>query len=176
MNHYKQKYNFTFKSGGKNIRCHLVTEDVTETKRCNPLKTSQLISGLKLGQFKVLLGTLAQFHAVGIAWTLGSKDDSLLDLFPFLHKTDSDDVMKRQQHLNNYQRLLELHYDTDSRQVHLFKVSTKNKGGMNKFDATYSFPISWLFTNRFRDTIDMKVTKENGNERNFEKNLAIFCK
>ena len=135
MNHYKQKYNFTFKSGGKNIRCHLVTEDVTETKRCNPLKTSQLISGLKLGQFKVLLGTLAQFHAVGIAWTLGSKDDSLLDLFPFLHKTDSDDVMKRQQHLNNYQRLLELHYDTDSRQVHLFKVSTKDYGGMNKFDA-----------------------------------------
>ena len=115
----------TSKLGGKNIRCHLVTEDVTETKRCNPLKTSQLISGLKLGQFKVLLGTLAQFHAVGIAWTLGSKDDSLLDLFPFLHKTDSDDVMKRQQHLNNYQRLLELHYDTDSRQVHLFKVSSK---------------------------------------------------
>jgi len=45
-----------------------------------------------------------------------------LDLFPFLHKTDSDDVVKRQQHLNNYQRLLELHYDTDSRQVHLFKM------------------------------------------------------
>jgi len=108
--------------GGKMIRCHLVTEDVTETKRCNQLKSSQLISGLKLGQFKVLLGTLAQFHAVGIAWTLGSKDDSVLDLFPFLHKTDSDDVMKRQQHLNNYQRLLELHYDTDSRQVHLFKM------------------------------------------------------
>ena len=96
---------------------------MTETKRCNPLKTSQLISGLKLGQFKVLLGTLAQFHAVGIAWTLGSKDDSLLDLFPFLHKNaDAEDAEKRRQHLNNYERLLEHHYDTDSRQVHLFKV------------------------------------------------------
>ena len=71
----------------------------------------------------MLLGTLAQFHAVGIAWTLGSKDDSLLDLFPFLHKNDSEDnIIRWKEHLNNYQRLLEFYYDTDSRQVHLFKV------------------------------------------------------
>ena len=80
-----------------------------------------------MGQFKVLLGTLAQFHAVGIAWTLGSKDDSLLDLFPFLHKTDSEDnIIRCKEHLNNYQRLLELYYDTDSRQIHLFKVSKEH--------------------------------------------------
>ena len=72
---------------GKVVRCHLITEDVSETKRCTPVKGCRIISGLSLGQFKVLLGTLAQFHAVGIAWSLGTRDDSILDLFPFLHKT-----------------------------------------------------------------------------------------
>ena len=57
---------------GKAVRCHLVTEDVSETKRCTPVKSCRIINGLSLGQFKVLLGTLAQFHAVGIAWSLGT--------------------------------------------------------------------------------------------------------
>jgi hypothetical protein len=107
---------------GKVTRCHLVTEDVSETKRCTPLKLGRIIRGLSLGQFKVLLGTLAQFHAVGIAWSLGTKDDSMLDLFPFLHKTASpEEVKKRNGHLEMYSRLLELHFEPESRQRRLFK-------------------------------------------------------
>ena len=123
---------------GKVVRCHLITEDVSETKRknksfpfpeifsnwgkkfrqidiifiagCTPVKGSRITSGLSLGQFKVLLGTLAQFHAVGIAWSLGTRDDSILDLFPFLHKKAHTDQIEHQQtslqHLENYERLL----------------------------------------------------------------------
>ena len=68
-------------------------------------------AGLTLGQFKVLLGTLAQFHAVGIAWSLGTKDDSMLDLFPFLHRKLSHAEKKnRKLHLEMYGRLLEAVY------------------------------------------------------------------
>lgn len=49
-------YQDRLQNNGKILRCHLVTEDVTETKRCNPLKMNRIINGLKLGQFKVLLG------------------------------------------------------------------------------------------------------------------------
>ena len=35
--------------------------------------------------------------------------------------------------------------------------------------------LSWLFINRFRATRYMKV-KENDNNKNFEEDLAIFCK
>ena len=70
--------------GSKSVRYHMITEDVKETKRCIGLQSQTLTSGLNLGEFKVLLGTLAQFHAVGIAWSLNIKDGSLLDLYPFL--------------------------------------------------------------------------------------------
>jgi hypothetical protein len=33
---------------------------------------------MSLSQFKVFLGTLAQFHAVGISWNLAKRDDSAL--------------------------------------------------------------------------------------------------
>jgi len=112
--------------GGKVIRCHLVTEDVTETKRCNPLRIGRIIGGLNLGQFKVLLGTLAQFHAVGIAWSHALKDDSLLDSFPFLYCQNdsvSGQARQRQVHLDNYQRLLEHHYpQPDARPRRLFEL------------------------------------------------------
>ena len=56
------------------------------------------------------MGTLAQFHAVGIAWSLGTRDDSILDLFPFLHKKAHTAHIEHQQtslrHLENYERLL----------------------------------------------------------------------
>ena len=38
---------------GKNQRCHIVTEDVKETKRCTALHSQKIISGLNLGEFKV---------------------------------------------------------------------------------------------------------------------------
>jgi len=104
--------------GSKPVRCHLVTEDVAETKRCSPVAKQVLEAGLSLGQFKVLLGTLAQFHAVGIAWSLGTKDDSMLDLFPFLHT--KEDVKVRNAHLATYSRLLEAFYEPDSRERRLF--------------------------------------------------------
>ncbi len=107
-----------------NCRCHLVIEDLTETKRCSPLKTCRILSGLKLGQFKVLLGTLAQFHAVGIAYAI-STSDSLLDAFPFLHR--QDELIQAETHLNNYLRLLELHYRKDSREVRLFRMLLENR-------------------------------------------------
>ena len=74
-----------------------------------------------------MLGTLAQFHAVGIAWSLGGiKDGSLLDLFPFLAKTKSqadlqDEREKRRHHLESYAKLLELYFDEQSRERKLFK-------------------------------------------------------
>ena len=33
--------------------------------------------------------------------------------------------------------------------------------------------VTWLFTNRFSAT---RYMEENGNNKNFEKDLAIFCK
>lgn len=92
--------------GGKVVRCHLVTEDVSKTKRCVPLKNGQLISGMTLGQFKVLLGTLAQFHAVGIAWTVATRDEAILDLFPYLHCDQMGTVEKRQKHMESYRQLV----------------------------------------------------------------------
>ena len=84
--------------------------DIIFIAGCTPVKGSRITSGLSLGQFKVLLGTLAQFHAVGIAWSLGTRDDSILDLFPFLHKKAHTDQIEHQQtslrHLENYERLL----------------------------------------------------------------------
>lgn len=65
--------------------CYVVLEDVSKTKNCRNITESQKQDGLNLGQFKVFLGTLAQFHAAGIAWNLASKDESMLDLYPFLH-------------------------------------------------------------------------------------------
>ena len=121
---------------GKIVRCHLVTEDVTETKRCTPVKAFRIINGLSLGQFKVLLGTLAQFHAVGIAWSLGTRDDSLLDLFPFLHKTTGQEEIKRSHiHLENYGKLLSVYFDDSSRQRKLFKSL------LNKKDELFSDTI-----------------------------------
>ncbi len=43
---------------------------MTHAKRCSPLDFSSLESGLGLRETRVLLGTLAQFHAVGLAWKL----------------------------------------------------------------------------------------------------------
>lgn len=113
-------YHDRLQSSGRVLRCHLVTEDVSETKRCNPLKSGRLVGGLKLGQFKVLLGTLAQFHAVGIAYSISSSD-SILDTFPFLHK-ETEDKEERRGHLNNYLKLLQLYHSPNSRQVKLFQL------------------------------------------------------
>ena len=60
------------------VRCHLVVEDVSRTKRCSPLGNGRAERGMNLAQFKVFLGTLAQFHAVGIGWNDAKRDDSAL--------------------------------------------------------------------------------------------------
>ena len=39
--------------GGKNLRCHIITENVKETKRCTALQPRTVASGLNLGEFKV---------------------------------------------------------------------------------------------------------------------------
>ncbi len=68
--------------GGNNglSRCLLVLDDVTYSKRCSPPDFAALESGLRLRETRVLLATLAQFHAVGLAWKLGgrcgAKDES----------------------------------------------------------------------------------------------------
>ena len=68
------------------------------------------------------MGTLAQFHAVGIAWSLGIRDGSLLDLYSFLAKSEQNDERQRiRKHLESYGKILELYYDEDSRQRRLFR-------------------------------------------------------
>lgn len=45
-----------------------------------------------------------------------------MDLFPFLHKTkSSEQIAKSEVHLKNYERLLSLYYNSQSRQRRLFK-------------------------------------------------------
>ena len=66
----------------------LIVEDVTKTKHCSPIEFPQMLRGLSVGSFRVFLGTLAQLHAVGLAWN-GAKSD-YLDSFPFLHRPDPD--------------------------------------------------------------------------------------
>ena len=84
----------------------LAIEDVTKTKRCSPIEFSQMLRGLNLGSFRVFLGTLAQFHAVGLAWNI-SKSDSL-DSFPFLNRPDPDfsSIAERERLLIMYDKLL----------------------------------------------------------------------
>ena len=84
----------------------LIIEDVTKTKRCSPIEFSQMLRGLNVGSFRVFLGTLAQFHAVGLAWNI-SKNDSL-DSVPFLNRPDPDfsSIAERERLLIMYDKLL----------------------------------------------------------------------
>eukprot|EP00096_Caligus_rogercresseyi_P010719 TRINITY_DN3999_c0_g2_i1.p1 TRINITY_DN3999_c0_g2~~TRINITY_DN3999_c0_g2_i1.p1 ORF type:complete len:424 (-),score=95.11 TRINITY_DN3999_c0_g2_i1:646-1917(-) len=67
----------------------LVLEDLTKTKSCRSIQDSEVACGLDLTEFKLFLGTLAQFHAVGFAWSTSFGDDSLLDSHPYLHRSSS---------------------------------------------------------------------------------------
>ena len=95
--------------GGHVTRCHLVLEDVTQTKHCVPIDLAQLSGGLTVGQFRVFLGTLAQFHAVGIAWNASvAKEETIMDSFPFLNRADPDlsSMAERERLLIMYDKLL----------------------------------------------------------------------
>ena len=85
----------------------LAIEDVTHTKRCSPVEFSQMLRGLNLGSFRVFLGSLAQFHAVGLAWNI-SRSDALDDSFPFLSRPDPDlsSIAERERLLIMYDKLL----------------------------------------------------------------------
>ena len=83
-----------------------------------------------MGQFKVLLGTLAQFHAVGIAWSQGTRDDSMLDLFPFLARKPTPAEKKaRKMHLEMYGRLLEANYKDPNHRKRVLYSELMNKSG-----------------------------------------------
>jgi hypothetical protein len=93
---------------GHVTRCHLVIEDVTKTKHCSLIEMPQMEGGLSIAQFRVFLGTLAQFHAVGLAWNIATKDDSIMDSFPFLNSPDPDlsSIAERERLLIMYDKLL----------------------------------------------------------------------
>lgn len=115
--------------GGRVTRCHLVLEDISQTKRCSPIENLQWQQGLTMGQFKVFLGTLAQFHAVGVAWNLATKDDSTLDNYPFLHYDHINSISpaERERLFRMYERLLKWKesQNTHKSQKHSFKRRLK---------------------------------------------------
>ncbi len=52
-------------------------EDVKHTKRCLSAEFSSLEGGLTLREMRVLLASMAQLHAVGLAWRLAKINTSI---------------------------------------------------------------------------------------------------
>lgn len=64
---------------------------------------------MDLTHLNLILSTLAQFHAVSIAWKQSLEDDSILDIYPFLSKPPCPNisVSKRSSLLLSYRKILE---------------------------------------------------------------------
>ena len=114
------------------VRCHLVLENITLTKKCTPIKPERGVSGLTVGQFKVFLATLAQFHAVGVAWEAALFPESNgfrhpTEKFPFLKKENST---RQDLHLlNMYESLLKWVFKgKKTREILLFQELRKLYG------------------------------------------------
>ena len=106
---------------------YLVIEDIQITKKCNPsppylvqvtnrisftdhfLHLNTFKAGMDLTHLNLILSTLAQFHAVSIAWKQSLEDDSILDIYPFLSKPPCPNisVSKRSSLLLSYRKILE---------------------------------------------------------------------
>ena len=92
-------------------KVYLVLENVIKTKKCQPLSSFSMETGLTFTEFKTFLGTLAQFHAVGLAYSIGKDPQNIPH---FLHKNPQsnallcDDRDERDQLFANYERILKL--------------------------------------------------------------------
>ena len=64
---------------------------------------------MDLTHLNLVLSTLAQFHAVSIAWKQSLEDDSILDIYPYLSKPPCPNisVTKRSCLLLSYRKILE---------------------------------------------------------------------
>ena len=64
---------------------------------------------MDLTHLNLVLSTLAQFHAVSIAWKQSLEDDSILDIYPYLSKPPCPNisVSKRSCLLLSYRKILE---------------------------------------------------------------------
>ena len=64
---------------------------------------------MDLTHLNLVLSTLAQFHAVSIAWKQSLEDDSILDIYPFLSKPPCPNISasKRSNLLLSYRKILE---------------------------------------------------------------------
>jgi len=92
----------------------LVTEDVTKTKACLPLNSRRLQAGLDLAHTRIVLATLAQYHATSLAWKLSLQDDSVLDIFPLLSRPPPAPPHHASRQFDRYERIIK-------------KVSPKNQ-------------------------------------------------
>ena len=63
---------------------------------------------MDLTHLNLTLSTLAQFHAVSIAWKQSLEDDSILDIYPFLSKPPCPNIsaLKRSNLLLSYRKIL----------------------------------------------------------------------
>uniref|UniRef100_A0A0K2TDG9 Uncharacterized protein n=1 Tax=Lepeophtheirus salmonis TaxID=72036 RepID=A0A0K2TDG9_LEPSM len=119
----------------------LVLEDLTKTKSCMRIKAIEVIAGLNLSQFKLFLGTLAQFHAVGFAWGTSFGDDSLLESHPYLHRPQricSEDInliFDKYVEILNYAGRKNIVSDI-SRRVKLFSELRRNSSDILNCDVS----------------------------------------
>lgn len=91
--------------GGRCLR--LVTEDVTKTKACKAPNNTFLEGGMDLAHTRIVLATLAQFHATSLAWKLSLQDDSVLDIFPLLSRPPSSHHQGQSKKLiERYERIM----------------------------------------------------------------------
>ena len=71
---------------------YLVIENIQVTKKCDPCPPYLVQAGLDLTHLNLVLSTLAQYHAVSIAWKQSLGDDSILDIYPHLSRPPCSNI------------------------------------------------------------------------------------
>jgi len=101
------------KQFGQILKQYLVLEDIQATKKCNPSPPYLVQAGMDLTHLNLVLSTLAQFHAVSLAWKQSLEDDSILDTYPFLSRPPCPNMTssKKNKLLVSYRKILNKIHD-----------------------------------------------------------------
>jgi len=88
---------------------YLVLEDISKTKKCNPSPPYFIQAGMDLTHLNLIISTLAQYHAVSLAWKQSMDEDSILEIYPQLSRPPCPNLSasKRSQLLHSFRLILQ---------------------------------------------------------------------